>query len=554
MQSQRLVTVFVCLLAGTPLMAQERAQGRPQERTREHQPQERQPQERLTLADATARALQKNHAIKIEREAVTAADARAMSALGDYDPRLRLDVSGGHRRMPTTSLFSGAPGDDVAPSQSGFESTFSISQLFKTGAVASFSSSVGRQDTNDAFTVFDPAYTTSVGVDLRQPLLRNRVIDPTRAALRVTALDRERSGAALARQVLQTVSEVETAYWNLVAARRDLDVRRGSLALAEQQRADTQVRIDARTVPPSDLAQPTAEVERRRGDLLSAREAVVRAERALKQLMLDDAGDPFWVMGLTPADAPEIADAGAGAGAWAGAGAGAVTANVDIERALADAERLRPELSEINARIARHGVEVTLARDAVKPRLDLVAGYTMRGLSGGLNDRAFGFGGIPAAIPGALDGGPHNAWSTLAQQKFPDAKVGISLEVPIGNRAARGQLGAAEAARRQSATALSQTQQRIAIEVKNAATALETAAGRIQAARAGLTAAETQLRAEQDRFGAGLSTNFFVLTRQNDLALAQLAEIAALTDYRQALTELGRATGTLLRDRGIEVR
>jgi outer membrane protein len=263
MQSQRLVTVFVCLLAGTPLMAQA--------------------QEQLTLADATARALKKNHAIAIERDAVTAADARAVAALGDYDPRFRLEVSGGHRRMPTTSLFSGAPGDDVAPSQHGFESTLSVSQLFKTGAVASFSSSVGRQDTNGAFTVFDPAYTTSLGVDLRQPLLRNRVIDPTRAALRVTALDRERSGAALARQVLQTVSEVETAYWDLVAARRDLDVRRGSLALAEQQRADTQVRIEARTVPPSDLAQPTAEVERRRGDLLSAQEAVVGGRRPPEQ-------------------------------------------------------------------------------------------------------------------------------------------------------------------------------------------------------------------------------------------------------------------------------
>jgi outer membrane protein TolC len=562
MQSQRLVTVFVCLLAGTPLMAQERTQERAQERAQERtqEPMQAGTQGHLTLADATARALQKNHAIKIEREGVAAAEARAMSALGDYDPQLRLEVSGGHRRMPTTSLFSGAPGDDLAPSQHGFESTFSISQLFKTGAVASFSSSVGRQDTNSAFTVFDPAYTTSLGVDLRQPLLRNRVIDPTRAALRVTALDRERSGAALARQVLQTVSEVETAYWDLVAARRDLDVRRGSLALAEQQRADTQVRIDARTVPPSDLAQPTAEVERRRGDLLSAQEAVVRAERALKQLMLDDAGDPFWAMSVMPSDAPDVSGVIGMTGATGATGAanvtgpGAMAVSVDIERALAEAQQLRPELAEINARIAKHGVDVTLARDAVKPRLDLVAGYTMRGLSGDLNDRAIGFGGIPAAIPSALDGGPHNAWSTLAQQKFPDAKVGISLEVPLGNRAARGQLGAAEAARRQSATALSQTQQRIAIEVKNAATALETAAGRIQAARAGLTAAETQLRAEQDRFGAGLSTNFFVLTRQNDLALAQLAEIAALTDYRQALTELGRATGTLLRDRGIEVR
>ena len=83
-----------------------------------------------------------------------------------------------------------------------------------------------------AYTFFAPACITSLGVDLRQPLLRNRAIDPARASLRVTALDRDRSGAALARQMLQTVADVETAYWSLVAARRDLNVRRGSLALA----------------------------------------------------------------------------------------------------------------------------------------------------------------------------------------------------------------------------------------------------------------------------------------------------------------------------------
>jgi HAE1 family hydrophobic/amphiphilic exporter-1 len=98
------------------------------------------------------------------------------------------------------------------------------------------------------------------------------------------------------------------------------------------------------------------------------------------------------------------------------------------------------------------------------------------------------------------------------------------------------------------------TQEKIAAEVLNAATALETAAGRIQAARAGLIAAQTQLRAEQDRFAAGLSTNFFVLTRQNDLAEAQLAEIDALTDYRKAQTELSRAKGSLLEDRSIRVQ
>jgi outer membrane protein TolC len=130
----------------------------------------------------------------------------------------------------------------------------------------------------------------------------------------------------------------------------------------------------------------------------------------------------------------------------------------------------------------------------------------------------------------------------------------VSFDVPLGKREARAQLAAAEADRRRIATEMSGTHERIATEVLNATTALETAAGRIQAARAGLAAAQTQLRAEQDRFEAGLSTNFFVLTRQNDLAQAQLVEISALTDYRKAETELARASGTLLNDRNIRIQ
>jgi outer membrane protein TolC len=515
MMSHRLLSISVCLLAtATAARAQEN----------------------LTLGDATARALSKNHSIRIEREAIAAATARMSGAAGEYDPKLRLDFSGRYRRDPATSLFSGAPAGDVAPFQNTFDSNVSVTQLFKTGATASLSTSVSREGTNGAFTSFAPAYLTSLGVDLRQPLLRHRAIDPARAALRVTVLDRDRSSAALERQVLQTVSEVESAYWSLVEARRDLNVRRGSLALAEAQRADTQVRIEARTVPVSDFAQPTAEVERRRGDLFAAQEAVARAERALKQLMIGDAGDPLWTAELTPADDPEAA-----------------LMTVDVTRALSDAERNRPEFAELGAQISGNEVDITLARDSLKPRLDLVAGYSMRGLGGSLNQQAASIGGYPVSYPSSLQGGPFTSWRTLADQKFPDATIGFSLELPIGNHAARGELGVAQARRRQSETALLQTRERIAIEVRNAATALETAAGRIQAARAGLAAAETQLRAEQDRFGVGLSTNFFVLTRQNDLALAQLAEIRALTDYQKAVTELGRATGTLLRDRGIHV-
>src|SRR5262245_64041066 len=66
-------------------------------------------QENLTLADATARALAKNHAIRIEHESVAAADAQMAGAFGAYDPQLKLELSARHHRDPITSIFSGAP-------------------------------------------------------------------------------------------------------------------------------------------------------------------------------------------------------------------------------------------------------------------------------------------------------------------------------------------------------------------------------------------------------------------------------------------------------------
>jgi len=53
-------------------------------------------------------------------------------------------------------------------------------------------------------------------------------------------------------------------------------------------------------------------------------------------------------------------------------------------------------------------------------------------------------------------------------------------------------------------------------------------------------AAETRLQAEQSRFEVGLSTNFFVVQAQRDLATAQNSELRALLDYRRALVDFER--------------
>ena len=63
----------------------------------------------------------------------------------------------------------------------------------------------------------------------------------------------------------------------------------------------------------------------------------------------------------------------------------------------------------------------------------------------------------------------------------------------------------------------------------------------MEAARAARAFAERRLEAEQSKFEVGLSTNFFVVQAQRDLADAQNVELRALTDLQRALVTFERA-------------
>ena len=493
----------------------------------------------LSLTDATVRALARNHDIAFERDAFRITDATVLRAEGSYDPSFRLDARYRSHTDPVNSLLSGAPAGEIAPSAEGFSGSASVGQLLPTGGTLNVTASGSRDITNSFFTVLSPAWSSAVGIDLRQPLLQGLSLDPARRALRIARIDRERGSASLRRIVSETVASVERAYWSLVAARRDVLVREASVKLAGDQRDDTKTKIDVGTLAESEIAQPVAELERRRGDLYASQESARRAELLLKLLLLDNENDAVWNQPLLPTDKPETD-----------------LRRIDLMAALKEAEARRPEIAEASARVAERAVDVDFARSRSLPQVDLVASYGRRGLAGDLNPNApaIGFTGQPVVVPDALNGGLGRSLGTIGEGRFPDASIGVSVAVPILNRAARGDAAIAKAQKSQAETTLSQQKQRVAVEVRNAVLTLETAAARIEAAKAGREAAETQLRAEHERYGVGLSTNFFVLTRQNELAQSTLTETAALTDYRRALTDFARSTGVLLDERRIEIR
>jgi HAE1 family hydrophobic/amphiphilic exporter-1 len=490
----------------------------------------------LTLEAAIAGALEKNEAILIERSALGAAAAAADGAAGAYDPVLGLDAGWRRRTAPVNSAFSGAPPGETAPTDEVAEAGASLRQLLPTGGAVAVRAGTARSETDGAFGLLSPAYDAVLGVELRQPLLRDRGIDPARLALRVTAADRDRATASLQREVVETVAAVERAYWALVAARREIGVREEAVELAGEQLEETGIRVEGGAAPETEVAQPRAELERRRGELLEAREAAARAENALKLLILDDADADLWAARLSP-----VADVEA------------EVVPVDVAAAMAAALAARPELAASAALVERRRAETAFARDGILPALDLVVSYDRFGLAGSRNPAAEPLPGQPADLPADLEGDLGSSLGQLADGDFDDARIALVFELPLGNRTARAEAEIARSAERQAEAALARARKAIRAEVLDAAAALETADGRIDAARAAREAAEVQLGAERERYAVGLSTNFLVLTRQNDLAGARLAEIEALTDYRAARVELARATGTLLEERGIEV-
>jgi outer membrane protein TolC len=95
--------------------------------------------------------------------------------------------------------------------------------------------------------------------------------------------------------------------------------------------------------------------------------------------------------------------------------------------------------------------------------------------------------------------------------------------------------------RNQTAAELKALELAVATDVTNTALQVESSLKSYEAANIARALAETRLSAEQSRFEVGLSTNFFVVQAQRDLATAQNSELRALLNYRRSLVEYGRA-------------
>jgi len=416
----------------------------------------------------------------------------------------------------------------------------SLQQGFLSGGEVVLSFDNLRQSLNNRRYDLSPLISASLGLTFAQPLLRGFGVDLNSRFIRIARNNRKVTDLVFEQQVINTSAAVIRLYWDLVAYREETAVKRQALERSEKLLSDNQDKESAGTVAEIEVVRARAEVARSRRDLLAAEALVRQQENILKDYLTQGrVSDPrlrqLRVMPIDLLD-PNLAEQLPSTGQLAGA-----------------ALQNRPDLAQARLQIENSRIGLKAARNALLPSVDLVASVRNNALAGDVNPLTIA--GAPAHSPDAmLVGGYGSVLGQIVRRNFPDYSVGVQVNIPIQNRAAKADEARDRIAVHQQELRLSQVEKQVHLEIENAMIALDQARAAVESARSEKQFQEQALAAEEDRLGVGASTTFIVIQYQRDLAQARSAEVGALASFVKARAVVDRAAGLLLGRHNIQLR
>jgi outer membrane protein TolC len=221
-----------------------------------------------------------------------------------------------------------------------------------------------------------------------------------------------------------------------------------------------------------------------------------------------------------------------------------------------DALGHRPELAESRINLTNTEISNKAIRSALLPTVDLFAYYGGAGLGGSQNpsnlcsNNGNQFGCTPTAdaASSVSYGGTLNQ---LINSTAPDKGAGITINIPLRNRAAQATQVRSEFEYRQAQLRIQQIENQVRIEVRNAQFGVQQNRASVDSAQAAVNLAHQSLDAEQKKYSLGASTSTLVLQNQAAMTQAEVTLVSAKALYEKAEVELDRSIGLLLDHAGI---
>lgn len=477
----------------------------------------------LTLEAAIRAAVERNIQVQFARLQPAIAEAQVIAAQAAFDTTLFNNLEWSNLDQPRSQTIQGTQRFGV-----GFDQRETVTNAtglrrpLISGGQVTFQQDLNWTDVNTTGQSQSPNPSNEVAWTLRldQPLLRGFGSDVALAQVRLARNTERDSIAVLKRDLIGVVADTEQAYWQLVQARLNLLILQRLYERGVDVREQVITRAETiRDVTAAQMADARARVERRRADVIRAQLSVRAASDALKALINSPATPVGDENLLVPVDEPVAAPI-----------------SFSLVDVVTNAIRNRPEVRQAILSIDNTSIRMQVADNARLPRLDLRAQIRLAGLRDSFGD----------------------AYSDLADSQFVDYLVGVQFEQPIGNRAAEAAYRQRRLERLQATLAYRNVIQQIILEVKGNLRQVVANHTLIDVTRTSRYAESENLRAFQVEKtvlrGFTVEQLDLEFRRQEALAAAEQAEVAALTDYNTSLAQLYATMGTALEHNNIDFR
>ena len=172
-------------------------------------------------------------------------------------------------------------------------------------ALLALATTAGAQSSDNSGPRIDVALQDAIA----RALARNLDISVERLdqqVIEVARINRDIADIDLRQTIANTVSSVQSAYWDLVHTTQTVAVQQQRLARAETLVRENEARVEAGTLDPIQTVQARAEAAVLRQRLAEAQQHLATAELTLKRLIVGGTDDAYWAATLNPVDSPQL--------------------------------------------------------------------------------------------------------------------------------------------------------------------------------------------------------------------------------------------------------
>lgn len=470
----------------------------------------------LTLSNLLVQVLEQNETIQAKLLEMEVSRRRERAEYGIFEPEL----FGGYERVVNNRE------NTVEQRRNTLSDTFEEKNNIYQGGIEGFGPSGLRvrlgyslRDLNnnlqDQFIsrgATNGEYQSFFGVNLTQPLLKNRGPAATMAGIRIAAVGSDIAYHEYRRQLMITLSTAEAHYWNLFLAQEQVRYFEESVVTAGRILEDNRQRFEAGRGSELEVMEAQSGLALRNSKLGEARQKLYEASARVISLYSETVITAGRL--VRAVDRPQL-DA---------------TPFVFYE-AWRTASEMNPDYQVQRLKIMQEESRLGYARNQRLPELNLKGSYGLNGLG---------------STPG-------DSWEDIEKQGFPSWVFGVELRVPLGGglktanefAAARLRLRAAELGLREVETQM--------------VNALDTALHKLRSAETSVQGYQTLVGFNQNlldsgfaRFEVGRMESRKVLEIEADLFESRTSLAEAMVQYQRAALELELIQGAVLRKRNLE--